>query len=123
MVFTILISIVFIAEIIITVALFRFLLNLDKKILDLNETIILAKPSIKDISELVEKISEQYVEMSERMVDGFRDNQERFILKQLTKFLGAILLWKFNSKAINRIRKSKITKFIGKGLSLLENMV
>ena len=123
MVFTILISIVFIAEIIITIAVFRFLFSIDKKILDINDTIILAKPSIKDVSELVKKISEQYVEISEHFVDDFKDNQEKFVLKQLTKFLGALILWRLNSKAINKIRKSRVTKFIGKGLSLLENMV
>lgn len=123
MVFTILISIVFIAEIIITIAIFKTLISLDKKILELNETVELAKPGIKDISTLVKKISEQILELTNDAIASLKINQEKFALKQITKILGALFLWKLNSKAINKIRKSKITKFIGKGLSLLENMV
>ena len=123
MIFTILITIVFISEIIITIAIINGLIKLDKAILDLNNTVELAKPGVKDISELVHKISEQMVELTEDSVADFKDTQEKFALKQLTKLLGALLLWKFNSKLINRIRKSKITKLLGKGLSLLEIVV
>ena len=123
MIFTILITIVFISEIIITIAVINGLIKLDKAILDLNNTVDLAKSGVKDISELVRKISEQMVELTEDSIEDFKDNQEKFALKQLTKLLGALLLWKFNSKLINRIRKSKITKLLGKGLSLLEIVV
>ena len=64
MIFTILISIVFIAEIIITIALVKSLKNFDKKVCELNNTIILLKPQIKDISELSRKISEQLKEFA-----------------------------------------------------------
>ena len=123
MIFTILITIVFIAEIIISVAIINYLIKFDKLILDLNNIIELAKPGIKDVSELVCKISGQFVELSEDSVADFKSNQEKFALKQLSKLLAALVLWKFNSKLITRIRKSKLTKLLSKGLSLLEFVV
>ena len=123
MIYTFLISVVFIAEIIIAITLFQVLLRLDKAVLDLNETVVLAKPGIKDISELVRKISEQYKELSKQFVQKVTRNSEEVVLTRLFKVLLGFLLVKTNIKLVQKIRKSKITKALAKGLSLLEIMV
>ena len=64
MVFYILISIVFIAELIITFALLAYLTKLDKKIIDINLFMNEAKPKIKEICTLCYKVSEQLPEIA-----------------------------------------------------------
>ena len=123
MVYTFLISVVFIAEIIIAVTLFQVLIKFDKAVIDLNETVVLAKPSIKDISDLVKKISEQYKEFAEQFAQKVAKNSEEIIFYRLLKVLLGYLLIKSNIKFVQKFRKSKITKALAKGLSLLEIMV
>ena len=83
MLFTILISIVFIAEMIIAVALIRAILRLDKAICEVNDTVVLAQDGIKDISELVHKISEQMVDLANDYVNRIKRYQEEAVMKQL----------------------------------------
>jgi len=123
MLFTFLISIVFIAEVIIAISAIISLVKLDKMVLELVETVKLAQPKIKDISGLVVAITEQWAEIAEDYVSKFKNKGEDVALRVLTKLLGAMLLWKINSKLIRKITKSRTFKIIGKGLSLLENMV
>ena len=123
MLYTFLISVVFIAEIIITITLIQTLIKLDKKVLELNETIIEAKPSIKDISELVRKISEQSIEFSENFKQKLTKNSEEIIILRLFRVAIGFLLVKTNIKLVQKLRKSKIVKTLAKGLSLLEIMV
>ena len=123
MLFTFLISIVFIAEVIIAISAIISLVKLDKMVLELVETVKLAQPKIKDISGLVVAITEQWTEIAEDYVSKFKNKGEDVALRFLTKLFGAMLLWKINSKLIRKITKSRTFKIIGKGLSLLENMV
>ena len=123
MVYTILISIVFIAEIIIAITIIKKLFEIDKKVIDLDNTISQAKPNITDISVLCRKISEQFIELTHKFVKDLKIGSEDFSLKILSKLLIALILLKINSKTINRFRKSGIGKILGRGLSLLENMV
>lgn len=123
MVYPILISIVFIAEIIIAVTVIQNLLRVDKAVIELNDIVEEANPRIREMSDLVKKISEQSVELSKNFVIRFKEEQEDFALKNLSKLLMAILLLKINSRAINAFRKSRAGKFIVKGLSMLGNMV
>ena len=123
MVYAFLISIVFIAEIIIAVTIFQSLNNIDKKIANFDESINSSKDGIKDIAILCRRISEQFVIFAEDFVYSYRKKQEDLLTKQLSKIFIAILLLKINSKAINNIKKSKAGKLLSKGLSLLENMV
>lgn len=123
MVYTFLISVVFIAEIIIAVTLFQVLIKFDRAVIGLNETVVLAKPSIKDISDLVKKISEQYKEFAEQFAQKVTRNSEEIILYRLFKLTIGYFLIKSNIKLVQKIRKSKITKALAKGLSLLEIMV
>ncbi len=123
MIYTFLISVVFIAEIIIAITVFQVLIKFDKAVIDLNETVVLAKPGISDISELVRKISEQYKELTEQFAKKVARNSEVMILYRLIKLGIGYLLIKSNIKLVQKIRKSKITKALAKGLSLLEIMV
>lgn len=123
MVYTILISIVFIAEVIIAITIIQALLRLDNIIISTDETFSEANVGIREIVNLFYKISGQLVEISERFVYKFKKNQEEVALKYLSKILIALLLLKVNIKAINSFRKSRIGKVFAKGLSILENMV
>ena len=72
MVYTFLISIVFIAELIIVITVFQNLLRLDKKVNEFNEIVTESRNSITDISVLTRKISEQWVVLSKDFVDKMR---------------------------------------------------
>lgn len=123
MLYTFLISIVFIAEVIIGLTLIIYLLKLDKAVLTLNETVSEIKPGIREISVLSKNISEQLIELTNRFVKRIKYEQEEMILRGLSKLLISLLVVKINIKAVNKFRKSKIAKVLSKGLSLLENMV
>lgn len=116
MIFTFLISIVFLAELIIAIAILLTLKRWSKKVKELDSTVTSLKSSLGEICVLIRKISEQVVEFSEDFVARFKQNQEKFWINQIAKiFLGTVLFRKF--------KKSKALKFIGKGLSLLEIVV
>ena len=123
MLYTFLITIVFIAELIIAVTILLFLINMDKKILEIDCTVTELKPSVKDISDLVAKISKQILELSEDFVEKFKTKNEETVLRLLNKMLIALILWKINSKTIKKIRHSKVFKTISRGFNLLQNMV
>ena len=61
------------------------------------------------------------------MADEYRDEilkkREEMSVRLLSKIFAGILLWKINIKLIRKIRKSKITKTLAKGLTLLQIMV
>ena len=98
-------------------------MRLDKAVVELDKTVDEARPKFREISHLIKKISEQSVELSKDFVVRFKEEQEAFVLKNLSKVLMAILLLKINSNVINTFRKSRAGKFIVKGLSMLGNMV
>lgn len=123
MVYTILISIVFIAELIIAITIIQNLHRIDKSILTINEELNASKTSIKDICELSRKISVQLVIISQDFVNKTKENSEELLLKQLLKSLLGLLLLSSNFKIINKLRKSKIAKTLSKGLSIIELMV
>lgn len=123
MVYTILISIVFVAELIIAIAIIQALVKFDKKILSLDTTLTEITPGIKDVSSLIKKISEQWVILAQDFVNKAKRDSEDLLLKQFSKILVGLLVLSLNFKFVKRIRKSKITKTVVKGWSLIENMV
>lgn len=116
MVFIILISIVFIAELIITFTVILNLIRLDKGINALNETITITKPGLREICILVKKISCQLKELSARFVQKLEANRDEIILGRIARIILGALLFK-------KLRKSKFTKILAKGLSLLQIVV
>lgn len=123
MVYKIFTTIVFIAEIIIAYTLLSRLFIFDKLILKADENLTAMKPSLADCGQIIRKISAQCVEFSEDLVSDFKMKRDEIALKQLNKLLVAILLLRLNSKFINKLRRSKLIKRIGRGLSLLQLMV
>ncbi len=123
MIFTFLISIVFIAELIITFAILNVLFKLDKMFLETNETVIKAKPEIKDIANLAKLISSQLIEFAENFRDNVKKEEEKFAVNILNKILITLVLLKINSKTVRKIRKSKVFKNIKLGFNLLQNVV
>lgn len=112
MIFTFLITIVFIAELIIAVTIVLNLKRFGNIIEDVNSTIISLNPSIKEVCILSRKISEQMLELTKKIVK----KQEDILLQNIARvLLGALFFRKF--------KKSKVAKVIGKGLSLLEIVV
>lgn len=123
MLYTFLISIVFIAEIIILFALIAALIRVDKALISLDKTVTDTRPGIKDISELVHKISEQCVELSEDFVEKIKEKEEDAAIRQLNKLLVAILLWKINSKAIRKFNRSRFGRNLKRGFAFVQSMV
>ena len=123
MVYTILISIVFIAELIIAITVIQNLLKLDKKILNFDEILAKKKSTIKEIFILLKKISEQTKVLAEDFVSKTKENAENMSLKLLSKLLISVLLLKLNFKLVKKIQQSKFTKLFAKSWSILETMV
>ena len=123
MLFIFLITIVFIAELIITVAVITTLIKLDKKLKRADTFLEKAAPNIKAVCELIRGISEQIAELTPEWVEKFRETRDKIILKQLESLMAGILFWSINIKVIKRIRKSKFIKTAWKGLSLLQNVI
>ena len=123
MLYNFLITVVFIAELIIVVSIITALFRIDKLLLSLNTTIDEAKSGVKDIFILMNKISEQCVELSEDFVSKIKEKEEDIALKQLNKLLIAILLLKLNSKAIRKFNRSKWGKTLKRGFAFVQSMV
>ena len=123
MIYTFLITIVFLAEVVIAITVIQALLKLDKKVQEYDEIITLAKPTIIDIVELARKVSEQYIKLTKQNIEKIHKSSEEYALNKLFKISIGLLFIKSNIKIIQKIRKSKLLKTIAKGLSILENMV
>ena len=123
MVYTILISIVFIAEVIIMITVIQNLLRLDKAVLLLDDTLDASKSGIREICVLGRKISQQLVVISDDFVEKVKQDRENAALKVLSKALIGVLVLKLNFKIIKKFRKSRMLKTLAKGLSFLGSMV
>mgnify|MGYP004650486609 CR=1 FL=1 len=123
MIFTFLITIVFIAEIIIAISVILNLLRLDKAVLNLSETIDVINPEVKEICTLGRKISFQLKELSQRFTEKVKDEREKFLTDKLVSVLLGALVWKMNIKAIKKFRRTKLAKTLSRGLSLLQIVI
>ena len=123
MIFTLFTAIVFIAELIITFTIIFYLIKLDKCFIEASEFIDIAKPKIKDISELAKGISEQMAELAPIWIDNLRVLRNKIILAKLESLMSAFLFWSINIKVMRKLKKSKFLKAVFKGLSLVQNMI
>ena len=123
MIFTILISIVFIAEVIIAITIFQNLIKLDKAILELDETINSMKSSIKEIAILINKITVQWKILANDLVEDIKQQSEVAFMKHLLRISVSLFLLKLNFKFIKKIKKTTAIKFLVKSWSFIENMV
>ena len=123
MVYIILISVVFIAELIIVITIAQVLLKLDKAVNKFDKQLVISKFNIKEVLCLIRKISEQWVILSKDFVDTAKKENEDRALKFLSKILTSFLILNLNFKFVKKMRSSKITKTLVKGWSILESMV
>lgn len=123
MVFVILISIVFIAELIIAFSIIINLVKLDKNINEATVFIDDFNPRLKEVLELMSKISVQVAELIPIWVENLKKERDKIILNQTKSLISGILFWSINIKVINRLRKTKIIKALWKGLTLVQNVL
>ena len=123
MIFIILISIVFIAELIITFTIISYLIKLDKKINNTSIFIETTNPKLKDLLTLVRNISEQILELIPMWIDNIKEERDKIILEQAKSLISTILFWSINIKISKRLRKTKIVKAVWKGLTLVQNVI
>ena len=123
MVFVILISIVFIAELIIAFSIIINLVKLDKNINEATVFIDNFNPKLKEVLELMSKISAQVAELVPIWVENLKKERDKIILNQTKSLISGILFWSINIKVINRLRKTKIIKALWKGLTLVQNVL
>ncbi len=93
MLFYFLISIVFIAEVIISLALIIVLVKADKIILKYNEITEEIRPSVKSVMILVRKISKQLVELAPMLSEQIKKILVDFLISQFKSMLGAVTFW------------------------------
>ena len=93
MLFYFLISIVFIAEVIISLALIIVLVKADKIILKYNEITDEIRPSVKSVMILVRKISKQLAELAPMLSEQIKKILVDFLISQFKSMLGAVTFW------------------------------
>ena len=93
MIFYFLISIVFIAEIIIALAILLNLYKFDKTINEYNSLAEELKPLINDMLETTRKISEKLLEAAPKIVNKIKASVTDIIMGQLKGMLGALTFW------------------------------
>ena len=90
MVFYFLVSIVFIAEVIIGLTVFIYLLKADKMILKYNDIVDETKPSIKSLMIVVRKISKQLIELAPMVANQIKAFLVDLLIGQLKSLLGTL---------------------------------
>lgn len=93
MLFYFLISIVFIAELIITLAIVSGLKKFDKQLVKYNIFIDDIKPLIKDIAETIRKLSERYLELAPKLVEKIKIFALNILKDQIKSLVGALTFW------------------------------
>ena len=93
MVFYILTVVVFIAELIIALAIIIYLLKMSKLFRDYNILIDEIKPKIADLLKIGTKISEQLVELAPMFVEKIKSIFSNLVIGQLKNVLATITFW------------------------------
>ena len=93
MVFYILTSIVFIAELIIAAAILIYLFKADKLLREYNSLIKELNPKISDLMKTITKISEQIAELSPVIAENIRSFFVNLLIGQLKSILGGLTFW------------------------------
>ena len=103
MVFNLLISIVFIAELIITAAILLQIRKLDKAVLLWNEFLSDIKPNLSEILETFRKISEQMIEAAPIFINVIKDFFAKLVVGQLKGILTGLTFWLVKKEVEKRI--------------------
>jgi len=93
MLFYFLISIVFISELIIFLAVILYLKKLDKKVIEFDSFLTDIKPAVKEMFETVKKISEEILRVSPIIVEKIKSSVVDIVMGQLKSLAGALTFW------------------------------
>ena len=93
MLFYFLISIVFIAELIITFAIIFNIAKIDKMLVEYNKFVDEVKPLVKDIMETMRKLSEEFSKLAPKLVDMIKNAAFDIVRGQLKSLIGALTFW------------------------------
>lgn len=93
MIFYFLISIVFVAEFIITIAVILHLIKLDKGVNKYNAFITEAKPLVKDMLHTTRQLSEEFLKLMPKIVENIKLFALNFAKDQLKSLVGALVFW------------------------------
>jgi len=116
MIFNLLISIVFIAELIIAFTIILNLIKLDKSVNNVSEVIAEITPSVRELMETARKLSEQFAELAPYWADKIKTISLEFLLSNLKGLLAGAAIFsikkKFKLKRIVGLRLLKIVRFL-----------
>ena len=107
MVFYVLISVVFIAELVIAWAVISHFIKWGKTFREVSNFLEEARPQIKSIIETNRKISEQLVELAPIWVDNVKNAFTNFALKNIKSLLVSSLCFVIGKKIGNKMLKNK----------------
>ena len=93
MVFYIFTFIVFIAELIIAFSAIMYFYRINKKLQEYNELLDLLKPKIKDIMDIVKKISKQLVALAPIAVEKIKSFITQIVIDQVKNLLAGLTFW------------------------------
>jgi len=93
MLFYFLISVVFVAELIITFALVSHLIKLDKEVNKYNVFIEEAKPLIKEMLQTTRQLSEEFLKLTPKIVDKIKLFALNLAKDQLKTLVGGLVFW------------------------------
>ena len=116
---TLIIYMTIILELVIAIIAIINLCKIDKKIIETNQTIEQLLPDIKEVAILTKGISEQIKTLIESKFEEFVEHQQDLLLEKIIKSIFMFFILKSNIKLINKLKKSKLLKIIGKGISIL----
>ena len=93
MLFYFLISIVFIAELIITFTIVLHFMKLDKMINKYNTLVTDVKPHIKDMFVTTRQLSEEFLKLTPKVADKIKFFAMNFAKDQLKNLVGTLIFW------------------------------
>ena len=93
MIFYFLISIVFIAELIITFTIVLHLIKLDKEVNKYNALITDVTPLIKDMLQTTRQLSEEFLKLTPKVADKIKLFALNFAKDQLKNLIGTLIFW------------------------------
>ena len=93
MLFYFLISIVFIAELIITFTIVLHFMKLDKMINKYNTLVTDVKPLIKDMFVTTRQLSEEFLKLTPKVTDKIKLFVLNFAKDQLKNLVGTLIFW------------------------------
>ena len=105
MVFYILISIVFIAELIIASAILIYLFKMSKLFREYNSLLEELKPKIADLLKIGTKISEQLVELAPIFVEKIKSIFNNLVIGQLKNLLAGVTFWLVKTEVEKHVSK------------------